>query len=339
MEEENKQENVEENATENEIVNGFVNGSLNDGETDTNHAGTVENTEKIENGNLDNAVESTVDHELSIPLEQEENTVELHEENTEDLEEEIEGEWNEDDPENWEEEEEDGYEFPDEEEEDILGSYAQEEKGEKPIEEVLDDATGDSVKSKEALKDLGELIIDFMDDSKANLCSAISGQDASKYASGQKLNKALLKAFIAYMDSQEVKAPTPFGTLMITLALWGLPSLAASYFHRRQAKKAEKQAVERQNTTETKEGPEVTGESKTDSLATGTLKVDFTQTKEYQDKRRLFDLHASTGCYSRDLSGKFAKISLSSEKPSPAVQALIDQGYDNAKIRSTLYPE
>jgi len=353
------EENEEKTKVDNELVNAFVNAadneSLNVGETDKNHAGTVKNAAEIENEHLVNASDNAVDNESSMPVEQEENAVDPDEEFEEELESEKEEEEDDEVSEDLEdeefEEEDDEFDFP-EEDDDVLGSYAEDESSEtKSVEEVVNNATGDSAKNLDALKDLGELVIDFLDDSKAQVCSAISGQPSSQYASGQKLNKALLKAFVAYMDSQEVKAPTPLGTLLLTLALWGLPALGTAYFHRRKAQKAKKQQAkeaihQEENSEESpseleteKEEEEVSeGEAKSDMPDPGTS-VDYTQTKEYKDKRRMFDLHANTGCYSRDLTGKFAKTSLAGEKPSSELQALINQDSDNAKIRSIIYPK
>lgn len=358
------EENEEKTTADNGVVNAFVNAadneSLNAAETARNHADTVENAAEIENeplvNTVDNAADNAVDNEYSMPVEQEENAEDIEDEFEADLEDEDE-EFEEDVSEDLEEEElEDEFDFPEddfeeeeEEDDDVLGSYAEDESnGTKSVEEVVNNATGDSAKNLDALKDLGELVIDFLDDSKAQVCSAISGQPSSQYASGQKLNKALLKAFVAYMDSQEVKAPTPLGTLLLTLALWGLPALGTAYFHRRKAKKAKKQqakeAIHQEANLEELESEELEeeevseGEAKSDTPDSET-NVDYTQTKEYKDKRRMFDLHANTGCYSRDLTGKFAKTSLAGEKPSSELQALIDQNFDNAKIRSIIYPK
>lgn len=340
------EENEEETITNNAVVNEFVNGSDNAVEAEENHADTVENAAETENSISDNAVESTVDNESTMPVEEEENDVEFPDELEADLEEEIEDDLEEDyeeesNDEDWDEDE-DEFDFPeDEEDEDILGSYSEDEQSDQqPLSEAINDATNDSAKNLDTLKDLGELVIDFLDDSKAQLCSAISGQAPSQYASGQKLNKALLKAFVAYMDSQEVKAPTPLGTLLLTLALWGLPALGTAYFHRKKAQKARKKKAQEaavQEIEQEEEEQEVPGEAKSDTPTSES--IDYTQTKEYKDKRRLFDLHAKTGCYSRDLTGRFAKSSLAGEKPSTELQALLDQGFDNVKIRSILYPK
>lgn len=369
MPEENEKETTAENGVVNAFVNAADNESLNAAETARNHADTVENAAEIKNEPLvnavDNAADNAVDNELSMPVDQspsqanwesptselETSPSELETGGAEDLE-------DEESPSKLEtgEEEEDEFDFPEddfeeeEEDDDVLGSYAEDElNGTKSVEEVVNNATGDSAKNLDALKDLGELVIDFLDDSKAQVCSAISGQPSSQYASGQKLNKALLKAFVAYMDSQEVRAPTPLGTLLLTLALWGLPALGTAYFHRRKAKKAKKQQTkeaihqevnseELESKSESDEDNVPVGEAKSDTPDSETS-IDYTQTKEYKDKRRMFDLHANTGCYSRDLTGKFAKTSLAGEKPSSELQALIDQGFDNTKIRSIIYPK
>jgi hypothetical protein len=344
MDEKEEEEIVVDNPVVNAFLNDSDNGSDNAAEIEENSLDNEKNDAEEENEPLESAADNTVDNESTLHGEQEENTEELDEE----LEEEFEDEFPEDgegSPD--EEEEEDNFDFPDDEDdyededEDILENYAEEEDdGEKRIEDVVNDATGDSAKNIEALKDLGELAIDFLDDTKAQLCSAISGQASSQYASGKKLNKALLKAFVAYMNSQDVKAPSPAGTLLLTLALWGLPALGTAYFHRKQVQKANKKKAKEQinQGTEKETEEEVRGESKSDGPKEQEP-VNYKETKECKDKRRMFDLHASTGCYSRDLSGKFAKASLAGEKPSPELQELIDKGCDNVKIRSILYPK
>lgn len=369
------EENLEENNVVNDFVKGSVNESFNESEktekqlknatnedksvlvnatneeenVSFNAANEEENVlfnaaneeEKIENEEVLNALES--DEELQEEIDEELEEEELEEKaDTMDFDEEEESEIELDDfdqEEGFEEDQDEEFDFPDDEEdEDVLGSYQQEAEEEKKVEDVVNDATNGSAKNLEALKDLGELVIEFMDDSKAHLCAAISGQPASKYASGKKMNKALLKAFIAYMDSQEVKAPSPMGTLLLTLALWGLPALGTAYFHRRQLakKKKEQEALNQTANEEPNEEQEVEGEAISDEPES--TNIDYSQTKEFKGKRTMFDVHASTGCYCRDLEAKYVNVNLAKEQPSPEIKTLIDQNQSNPQIRSILYP-
>lgn len=316
--------NEEENALENEAVNDFVNGEENDVENEGNRI-----SDEINAGENENAFS--------------ENEDEMDVENAEEMDEELEGDFPIEEDEDLEEEEEDEFDFPDEDEDynalddDVLDDAIGGEEEDKTIDEVFSDVTGDSVKNLELLEELGELAIEKLDDSKAMLCSAISGESPARYASDKKLNKALLKAFVNYLRSNNVKTPSPLNALLLVLLMWGLPTLGAAFFHRSKAKKAaKKRAAKKAERTESIiEDLEIEGEAQSDSIQ----EIDYTNLKEYQEGRRLFTVHKETGLYNRTPKGQFCKTSLANEKPSPVIQRMLDEGLASAEIREIIYNE
>lgn len=311
-------ENEEENALENEVVNDFVNDVENEGNRIS---------DEINAGENENAFS--------------ENEDEMDVENAEEMDEELEGDFpieEDDDLEEEEEEEEDEFDFPDDDlDDDVLDDAIGGEAEDQTIDEVISDATGDSVKNLELLEELGEMAIEKLDDSKAMLCSAISGESPARYASDKKLNKALLKAFVNYLRSNNVKTPSPLNALLLVLLMWGLPTLGAAFFHRSKAKKAaKKRAAKKAERTESIiEDLEIEGEAQSDSIQ----EIDYTNLKEYQEGRRLFTVHKETGLYNRTPKGQFCKTSLANEKPSPVIQRMLDEGLASAEIREIIYNE
>ncbi|BDS12335.1 hypothetical protein [Aureispira anguillae] len=325
--------NPSENASENELENALENDSENGLENAKKCVFERKNAEKTESEFIENERGQHVENAEKMNVEP---TAENGEgisddyapEEKEEIEEDLAFETEEDqETEDWEFPNEDEEE-EEEEEEDVLDQSIPEGGEDKPIDELISEVTGDSVKNLETLRTLGDLVMEKLDDSKAMICSAISGQPAANYTSDKRLNKALLNAFINYFNSTEVKAPTPMGTLLIALALWGMPTLGAAYFHRLQAKRLQK----RKAAGEEIEEEVVEAETQSDS-------EDYSQLKEYKENRRTFSVHKETGCYNRTPKGQFCRTSVADEKPSPAIQKMLDQGYDNTKIRELLYGE
>lgn len=327
-----------ENELENDPENDFVNGEENDLENEGNRLSDEKNAGENENAFLEN--------DLEIPVE---NAEEMNVENDSEIAEELEGYFLEpDDFEDVSEDEEleagDEFDFPEDEEyldeaadplDDAI-SGGSEDTG---VDELLSDLTGDSVKNLELLEELGELAMEKIDDSKAMLCSAISGESPARYASDKKLNKALLKAFANYLRSSNVKKPSPLGSLLLVLAMWGLPTLGAAFFHRSKAKKAaKKQAVKKAKAggDSMLEDIEIKGEAQSDSEEGS---FDYTNLKEYQENRQMFTVHKTSGCYNRTPKGQFSRITLASEKPSPEIQRMLDEGLTSAAIRERIYNE
>ena len=336
-------ENELENTSENELVNDFVNGEENDLENEGNRLSDEKNAAGNENAFLEN------DSEMNA-----ENAEKMNGENTDEREEELEGYFL--DPDDFEDQLEEGteeegledefdfpegdeFEFPEDEEEDPLDDAINGGSEETAVDDLLSEITGDSVKNLELLEELGELAMEKIDDSKAMICSAISGESPARYASDKRLNKALLKAFANYMRSNNVKKPSPLGSLLLVLAMWGLPSLGAAFFHRNKAKKAaKKQALKKAKEVGDSivEDLEIEGEAQSDNPETS---FDYTQLKEYQENRRIFTVHKESGCYNRTAKGQFCKTSLSDEKPSPLIQRMLDEGLTSADIRERIYNE
>lgn len=312
-----------ENEEENEVLNDFVNGEENDLENDGNRISDEKNAAENEKAFLENDPETTVENAEEIDEELDE---EFPIEEEEDL-------------------EEDEFDFPEDEEdynsldEDPLDEAINGAPEDTPVDDLFSEITGDSVKNLELLEELGELAIEKIDDSKAMLCSAISGESPARYASDKKLNKALLKAFANYLRSNNVKAPSPLGSFLLVLAMWGLPTLGAAFFDRNKAKKAaKKQAIKKAKEAAESivEDIEIEGEAQSDHSEPS---FDYTSLKEHQENRRIFTVHKESGCYNRTPKGQFCKTSLANEKPSPVIQQMLDEGLNSAQIREYLYNE
>lgn len=203
------------------------------------------------------------------------------------------------------------------------------------IEEEVEKSRGASTKSLNTLITLGEMLMDYVDNSKALLCSAISGKDAALYASDQKAKKALIEATKNYVQEIGIKPPTPTQTFLLAVAVWLLPSLGMASLERFQlgrAKRKEK-AANSDNVQETESAEAVKDETPYQGSA-----VDYSQCKEYQEKRRLFNRHAN-GTYRHLIDGTYANVDLAREHPSPEILTLLNQGLSNVEIRQILYGE
>lgn len=190
-------------------------------------------------------------------------------------------------------------------------------------EEKIKQVNGDSKKNLDNLATLGKMGLDMLDAWKSQLCSAIGGDHPAEYTSEEKHKEALLAAFQEYLRSQEFKAPTPFGTLMIALAIWGLPSISMAFMQKYEFLPSARSEQKK------REAEQATAEAKTD----------YSHLKEFKEGRRLFTIHKTKGTYNRSPKGTFSAIDVSDEYPSPEIQALIDQGKTSPEIRTLLYGE
>lgn len=220
-----------------------------------------------------------------------------------------------------------------------------EEASSTTVEEQFEQSLGDSSKSLDTLVILGEMAMDFLDNSKAQLCSAISGQEAALYASDKKAKKALIEATKNYVQEIGVKKPSPTQTFLIAVGMWIIPSLSLAGFQRFQLSREAKKNTPGKNSPKVKEAAPQTAPQETDipepieeqSLEVPAV-VDYTSTKEYQSKRRLFDRHAK-GTYRHLSNGTYANVDLATEFPSTELLVLLDEGHNNAEIRAILYEE
>lgn len=228
---------------------------------------------------------------------------------------------------------------------DPLDQYIQEPEPEPipektTVAETIQNAAGDSAKNAENLATLGELVLDFIDDGKAHLCAAISGEHAAEYAGDKKAKAALLEAFKVYIGTMGVGTPSPFWTFMLAIGVWGAPTLGAAYWHKVQKDKAKAKFSEVE-ITYIKDLPTTNNHVQSEPVEQKSepAKKDYSHLKEVQTKRKLFTIHKTAGVYNRTPDGTFSKISLSSEKPSPEIQFLIAAGKTCAEIREIIYNE
>lgn len=189
------------------------------------------------------------------------------------------------------------------------------------VEELSKKATG-SPKNRKNLEKLGLLVLTRADVAKAKMCSRISGQHIVEYLADDEIKEALIAAIKEYLASQEFKEPSPFATLMLALSAWVLPPLGVALWDKYMLPKKEEKATPSQTTTR-EEGEQPA------------QKTDYSDLKEYQDKRAIFSTTAD-GFYNRTPKGLFIKKAFADEKPSPQVQAWLDDGLTNKEIKEKL---
>ncbi|WMX16313.1 hypothetical protein [Aureispira sp. CCB-E] len=213
-------------------------------------------------------------------------------------------------------------------EEDPLDGYVQEPPKTNPVEEIKK-ATGSSSKNLKNLAELGEIAFTYIDLAKAQLCSSISGQHVAEYTADEKAKKVLIAAVQEYLSTQEIKAPTPLMTLLLAVGTWAAAGFGAAFWHRYQIQQMEPKAAPNTEDPLEEEQEQEQGEPSSD----------FSHLKEYQDGRKLFSIHKTTGTYKHLPNNTYCAIDVADEVPSPEIQALIDQGKTNPEIRAIIYDE
>ena len=230
--------------------------------------------------------------------------------------------------------------------------------GDTTVDEQIGKSTGESTKSLDTLSALGEMVLDYLDNSKAQLCAAISGKEAALFASDKKAKKALIEATKTYVQEIGLKPPTPAQTFLLAVGMWLLPSLGLAGFERFKLIRSKKeiklitpvaptpapaeQVSDTQEPTPIESTPientpeeEAPVQEKTEYQGT---QIDYTKCKEYEQTRRLFDRHAK-GTYRHLSDGTYANVDLAAEFPSAIVLRLLEADKTNAEIRATLYGE
>ena len=246
--------------------------------------------------------------------------------------------WGEDDESDFEELEMDEIE---EEENDPLGEYKGEpssDTGEPPTEKVkqLKERIS-SEKNSKNLDRLGAKFLDKADLFKANLCHQLGGQHIAEYVADDEMKGLLLECIKEYLATREVSELTPFGALMAALAMWTLPPLGVALFDRFQLKK-ETQTANKQKTSKNLNGAatkiEATEVIEEEELQ-GEAQTDYSQLKEYQEKRRLFELNTG-GKYRKTANGTYISAKIADEYPSPQIKKWIDEGKKAREIKKLL---
>ncbi|BDS12968.1 hypothetical protein [Aureispira anguillae] len=222
-----------------------------------------------------------------------------------------------------------------EEEDPLLNSIEGPE--DRTVEEQIEESTGESQKNLDTLASLGVAVMDYLDNSKAQLCAAIGGKEAAFYASDTKAKKALINATKNYIQEIGIKPPSPTQTFLIAVGMWLLPSLSLAGFQRfKLIREGKNKPSITPNTAENLMDQESIGEQSEEEQPAPA--VDYTTTKEYQSGRRLFGRHAN-GTYRRLSDGEYANVDLADEYPSAELLALLEKGYSNAEIREIIYGE
>ncbi|WMX15294.1 hypothetical protein [Aureispira sp. CCB-E] len=211
--------------------------------------------------------------------------------------------------------------------EDPLNDFKDEEPDEPStttIGDIKEPITGNSPKNLENIEKLANILLNGADVLKAQLCSKISGEHIAEYLADDDIKSTLIEAIKEYLATQEIKAPTPFGTLLMALAMWTLPPLGVAVWDKYQVNK--KTAVNKKTSTNLNEEQQAAGEHKTD----------YSHLKEYQDRRKIFSLAKTKGTYNRTPKGTFIKVEHANEEPSPIVRQWIEEGLTNKQIKERL---
>lgn len=189
----------------------------------------------------------------------------------------------------------------------------------------LQEPVSNSPKNLENIEKLAHIVLNGADVLKAQFCSKISGEHVAEYLADDNLKATLIEAIKEYLATQEIKAPTPFGTLMLTLAMWTLPPLGMAVWDKYQVNKTTKK--NKTSTTSTEQPIE---------QEPGEAKTDYSHLKEYQEQRKIFSLNKTKGTYNRTPKGTFIKVEHANEEPSPIIKEWIDAGLTNKEIRERL---
>jgi hypothetical protein len=218
--------------------------------------------------------------------------------------------------------------------EDPLDHYVQETPKTNPVQEFKK-ATGDSAKNLKNLADLGEIAFSYIDLAKAQLCSSISGQHVAQYTTDEKAKKVLISSVHEFLSTQEIKAPTPLMTLLFAVGTWAAAGFGAAFWHKYQIKQMEETELKTEPTPAAAAPEEMVEEV----VEQGEPVSDFSHLKEYQDGRKLFAIHKTTGTYKHLPDNTYCAIDIADESPSPELLDLIEQNKTNPEIRAILYGE
>ncbi|BDS13006.1 hypothetical protein [Aureispira anguillae] len=246
----------------------------------------------------------------------------------------------------------DDIDFEDElEEEDEIDFGENIDEGEDPLDKIKDDESAEassttvgelqepisSPKNMENVEKLAHILLNGADVLKAKLCSRVSGEHVAEYLADEDLKATLIAAIKEYLATQEIKAPTPFGTLMMALGMWALPPLGLAVWDKYQLSSKKGKTEEKKETSTDLNPSAAEGENvEEQEEVAGEAQSDYSALKEYQEGRKIFSLNKTKGTYNRTPKGTFIKTEHANEQPSPIVMKWIDEGLSNKEIRERL---
>ena len=190
------------------------------------------------------------------------------------------------------------------------------------VEEVIPPTSPKNLKN---IEKLGKVALARVDVMKAKACANLSGQHMAEYLADEEMMDALLDAIKEYINSMEYKAPTPFGTLIITVLLWGVPSFGLALWHKYSMPKPAQTPGPAQETTSTNFNQDAPNKS------------DYSHLKEFQDGRKVFATNKQKGTYNTTANGTFVKVEHADEYPAPIILQWLNEGLTNKEIREKLY--
>jgi hypothetical protein len=185
-----------------------------------------------------------------------------------------------------------------------------------------------SEKNRKNLERLGAKVLGKADLMKATLCSKIGRKHLAEYVADDETIDILIECIKEYLETKEVEEPSPFAALMLALAMWTLPPLGVALLDRFSIPKEDKTRAKEKTSNNLNQ--EAASEQEEEP------KPDYSNLKEYKDKRKTFSLNAD-GKYNRVPDGKtYIKVEFADEYPSPEVQEWIDEGKKDREIRKLL---
>ncbi len=211
-----------------------------------------------------------------------------------------------------------------EEEDDPLDDYTQDEADDsidEPIKETYEKATGNSVKNLENLDRLAGIALEGLDALKAGYCSKISGEQAALFSADKKQLNAVIEAGKEYLNTLELKAPTPAGTLLLAIGMWLGGSVGTAFAFKYELI------------------PSIDPIYKQETAEPLQKNKSYEHLREVQQERRSFEVFKDKGTYRKTPKGVFQKKAVANEIPSPEIQDMIDDGKSNEDIRRVLYGE
>lgn len=191
-----------------------------------------------------------------------------------------------------------------------------------------------SERNRKNIERLGAKVLGKADLFKATLCSKISGKHLAEYIADEETIDILIECIKEYLETQEVVEPSPFAALMIAFGMWTLPPLGVALLDRYSIPKEEKSKAKRK--TSKNLNNEAPNQGKQEEQIQEESKVDYSELKEFKEKRKTFTVNAA-GQYNRVPDGKkYIAVEYADEYPSPEVREWLEEGKKCREIRKLL---
>lgn len=176
----------------------------------------------------------------------------------------------------------------------------------------------------------------FVEGLNVRLCLSISGdKNPSAYTNTEDDRKEFAEELSEYLNDTGFTMSPTMAILISAIFFFGTPLFNAWGVRQEKAAKEKAEAIRQQKIQEQAEREKAEAEAAAQANPAAT-----TICKEARERRKSFEVHATTGCYkfpANSARGQDAiKVGDAVERPSPEAQALIDKGLSNAEIRKEL---